>query len=97
MSGRSSTGGTWQADRPTSTVRWGREASTDHSHEDGARAVDAVLFTPQDPRTARHWRVPARPTGQRQRQETAKHEGAGCPLTTTSPPHINRDPQDPKT
>src|SRR6476661_7459693 len=53
--------GTRPADRPASTVRWGREASTDHSHEDGERAVDAVLFTPQDPRTARHRRVPAVP------------------------------------
>ena len=41
-----------------STVRWGREASTDHSHEDGAGAVDAVLLTPQDPRTTRRRRVP---------------------------------------
>src|SRR3954453_7462482 len=52
-------GGTRQADLPASTVRWGREASTDHSHEDGERAADAVLLTPQDPRTTRHRRVPA--------------------------------------
>ena len=50
----------------------GREASTDHSHEDGERAVDAVLVTLQDPQPARHRRVP-RPLTQR-RQETAKHE-----------------------
>src|SRR5215213_6507624 len=55
---RSSTGGTRPADRPASAGRWGREASTDHSHEDGERAVDAVLFTVQDPRTTRHRRVP---------------------------------------
>src|SRR3954453_19850636 len=54
-------GGTRQADRPASTVRWGREASTDHSHEDGERAVDAVLFTGQDPRTTGHRGVPAVP------------------------------------
>src|SRR6478672_2388934 len=59
MSGRSSTAGTRPADRPASTVRWGREASTDHSHEDGEGAVDAVLLTRQDPRTTRHRRVPA--------------------------------------
>src|SRR3954449_367538 len=46
-------------DRPTRTVRWGREASTDHSHEDGARAVDAVRLTPQDLQPTRHRRVPA--------------------------------------
>ena len=51
--------GTRPADRPASAGRWGREASTDHSHEDGERAVDAVLLTPQDPRTTRHRRVPA--------------------------------------
>src|SRR5215218_4790880 len=55
---RSSTGGTRPADRPASAGRWGREASTDHSHEDGERAVDAVLLTPQDPRTTRRRRVP---------------------------------------
>ena len=37
--------GTHTANEP---VRWGRDASTDHSHEDGAGAVDAVLFTLQD-------------------------------------------------
>src|SRR3954465_8211564 len=51
-------GGTRPADRPASAGRWSREASTDHSHEDGERAVDAVLFTVQDPRTTRHRRVP---------------------------------------
>src|SRR3954463_12905075 len=51
-------GGTRPADRPASAGRWGRQASTDHSHEDGERAVDAVLFTVQDPRTTRHRRVP---------------------------------------
>src|SRR6186713_1054858 len=57
--GAVSTGGTRPADRPASTVRWGREASTDHSHEDGEGAVDAVLFTLQDPQPTRHRRVPA--------------------------------------
>src|SRR6185436_7175903 len=47
--GAASTGETRPGDRPASTVRWGREASTDHSHEDGEGAVDAVLFTLQDP------------------------------------------------
>ena len=42
----------------TSAGRWGREASTDHSHEDGERAVDTVLVTLQDPRTTSHRRVP---------------------------------------
>src|SRR3954454_10943574 len=51
-------GGTRPADRPASAGRWGREASTDHSHGDGEGAVDAVLFTVQDPRTTRHRRVP---------------------------------------
>src|SRR3954451_1115051 len=51
-------GGTRPADRPASAGRWGRQALTDHSHEDGERAVDAVLFTVQDPRTTRHRRVP---------------------------------------
>src|ERR671913_1629848 len=71
---RQSTGGTRPADRPASAGRWGREASTDHSHEDGERAVDAVLFTVQDPRTTRHRRVPTthRPATA---PETAKHEG----------------------
>src|SRR3954447_12683232 len=69
-------GGTRPADRPASAGRWGRQASTDHSHEDGEGAVDAVLFTVQDPRTARHRRVPTA-HDQRQRQKTAKHEGAG--------------------
>src|ERR1700749_1757826 len=59
MSERYSTAGTRPADRPARTVRWAREASTDHSHEDGERAADAVLLTPQDPRTTRHRRVPA--------------------------------------
>jgi len=64
--------------RPANAVGWDREASTDHSHEDGARAVDAVPLTPQDPRTTPHRRVP-HPTDQRQRQKTAKHEIAcGC-------------------
>src|SRR4051794_951061 len=66
-------GGTRPADRPASAGRWGRQASTDHSHEDGEGAVDAVLFTVQDPRTARHRRVPTA-HDQRQRQKTAKHE-----------------------
>src|SRR3954464_1129643 len=66
-------GGTRPADRPGSAGRWGRQASTDHSHEDGEGAVDAVLFTVQDPRTARHRRVPTA-HDQRQRQKTAKHE-----------------------
>src|SRR3954447_9162141 len=52
-------GGTRPADRPASAGRWGRQASTDHSHGDGEGAVDAVLFTVQDPRTTRHRRVPA--------------------------------------
>src|SRR4051794_41929086 len=51
-------GGTRPADRPASAGRWGRQASTDHSHGDGEGAVDAVLFTVQDPRTTRHRRVP---------------------------------------
>src|SRR3954453_15574802 len=66
-------GGTRPADRPASAGRWGRQASTDHSQEDGEGAVDAVLFTVQDPRTARHRRVPTA-HDQRQRQKTAKHE-----------------------
>src|SRR3954452_3417920 len=69
-------GGTRPADRPASAGRWGRQASTDHSHEDGEGAVDAVLFTVQDPRTARHRRVPTA-HDQRQRQKTAKHERSG--------------------
>src|SRR6188472_4061332 len=77
--GAVSTGGTRQADRPTSTVRWGREASTDHSHEDGAGAVDAVLLTPQDPRTTRHRRVPATHEPATA-PETAKHEGFGTTI-----------------
>ncbi len=44
----------------------------------GAGAVDAVLFTPQDPRTTRHRRVPTS-HGPARRQETAKHEGSGKP------------------
>src|SRR4051794_14757989 len=71
-------GGTRPADRPASAGRWGRQALTDHSHEDGEGAVDAVLFTVQDPRTARHRRVPTA-HDQRQRQKTAKHEGTGTP------------------
>src|SRR5215218_8101789 len=66
-------GGTRPADRPASAGRWGREASTDHSHEDGEGAVDAVLFTLQDPRTTRHRRVPATP-GPATAPGTAKHE-----------------------
>src|SRR3954453_18445531 len=73
-------GGTRPADRPASAGRWGRQASTDHSHEDGEGAVDAVLFTVQDPRTARHRRVPTA-HDQRQRQKTAKHEGVAKPAT----------------
>src|SRR3954454_19463507 len=72
-------GGTRPADRPASAGRWGRQASTDHSHEDGEGAVDAVLFTVQDPRTARHRRVPTA-HDQRQRQKTAKHE-CSCSVT----------------
>src|SRR5215207_6387076 len=61
--------------------RWGREASTDHAHEDGERAVDAVLFTVEDPRTTRHQRVPTahRPATA---PETAKHEGQNAAATS---------------
>src|SRR3954469_18438110 len=84
-------GGTRPADRPASAGRWGRQASTDHSHEDGEGAVDAVLFTVQDPRTARHRRVPTA-HDQRQRQKTAKHEG---PDTGSWPTTWSRSPQSP--
>ena len=52
-------------------MRGRREASTDHSHEDGERGVDAVLFTRQDPRATRHRRVPA-PHGPSRRQENCE-------------------------
>src|SRR4051794_9184755 len=77
-------GGTRPADRPASAGRWGRQASTDHSHEDGEGAVDAVLFTVQDPRTARHRRVPTA-HDQRQRQKTAKHETPCGPWNWRAP------------
>src|SRR3954447_24046787 len=72
-------GGTRPADRPASAGRWGRDASTDHSHEDGEGAVDAVLFTAQDPRTVRHRRVPTT-YGPATAPETAKHERPGYQL-----------------
>src|SRR6185503_17500493 len=40
--------GTRQGGRPARTVRWRREASTDHSREGGAETVDAFPFTVQD-------------------------------------------------
>src|SRR4051812_11396938 len=73
-------------DRPTRTVRWGREASTDHSHEDGARAVDAVRLTPQDLQPTRHRRVPAphRPATTARNCET---RASSLPLPLASQAH----------
>src|SRR4051794_20291074 len=76
-------GGTRQADRPASMVRWGREASTDHSHEDGERAVDAVLVTLQDPQPTRHRRVP-RPPGRSSAQRSTRGDDPEEDLTMFS-------------
>src|SRR3954452_10181412 len=71
-------GGTRPADRPASAGRWAREASTDHSHGDGEGAVDAVLFTVQDPRTTRHRRVPTS-YGPARAPENCETRGAHLP------------------
>jgi hypothetical protein len=73
-------GETRPRDRPASTVRWGRDASTYHSHEDGAGADDAVLFTLQDPRATSHRACPRDPcTGDsaRKPQNTRGRTAAG--------------------
>src|SRR3954463_7002767 len=85
-------GGTRPADRPASAGRWGRQASTDHSHEDGERAVDAVLFTVQDPRTTRHRRVPTA-HGPATAPENCETRGVNAVATSSTRTRIADDDQ----
>src|SRR4051812_30215050 len=95
-------GGTRPADRPASAGRWGRQASTDHSHGDGEGAVDAVLFTVQDPRTTRHRRVPTSygparaPENCETRDTVSSHRAArlcASPFRPHSPRHGGPTPE----